>query len=163
MFLGQGLRINVVLHRHHALCSADVSSGIGTICVPRWFRWLLLRSRLRPGDTQKSCGNPGWRSENFVAQCQKFCNYIFQQVGAKSVGDMLAVTGHQLGELTKIYIEAITNSRFACMEKAVGSLVEQETRAAIEEATKHYVDKTKTTQPPTETLNGLLNLLLWSW
>ncbi|XP_073491710.1 guanylate-binding protein 6-like isoform X2 [Aquarana catesbeiana] len=95
-------------------------------------------------------------SENFVAQCQKFCNYIFQQVGAKSVGDMLAVTGHQLGELTKIYIEAITNSRFACMEKAVGSLVEQETRAAIEEATKYYVDKMKTIQLPTETLNGLL-------
>ncbi|XP_077306228.1 guanylate-binding protein 3-like [Lithobates pipiens] len=95
-------------------------------------------------------------SARFVAQSEKFCDYIFQNVGTKHVRDMLTVTGHRFGELAKMYTEAITNSTFACMEEAVVSLAEKENQAAIQEATKHYVEKMKTIQLPTETLADFL-------
>ncbi|XP_073491730.1 guanylate-binding protein 6-like isoform X1 [Aquarana catesbeiana] len=95
-------------------------------------------------------------SERFVAQSRRFCDYIFQNVGAKHVRDMLTVTGHRFGELAKMYTEAITNSKFACIEEAVVSLAEKENQAAIQEATKHYVEKMKTIQLPTKTLANFL-------
>lgn len=40
-------------------------------------------------------------SERFVAQSRRFCDYIFQNVGAKHVRDMLTVTGHR--EFNKLF------------------------------------------------------------
>ncbi|KAM5151687.1 guanylate-binding protein 1-like [Mantella aurantiaca] len=117
-----------------------------------------LRKRLRVYFGTRKCFTFGLPSadENVLQNLEATPEdlLIFSNVGVKSVRDMLAVNGHRFGELVKLYTDALTNSRFACMEEAVISLADQENRAAVEEAKKYYVDKMKTIQLPTETQAG---------
>ncbi|XP_077303126.1 guanylate-binding protein 3-like [Lithobates pipiens] len=95
---------------------------------------------------------------NFVGQCKEFCDYIWKNADTKTVNNTVRVTGHRLGELAKIYTEAISSSKFACMEDAALSLAEMENKAAVREATQHYEDKMKTVGLPTETLADFMTL-----
>ncbi|XP_068102718.1 guanylate-binding protein 3-like isoform X2 [Hyperolius riggenbachi] len=95
---------------------------------------------------------------NFLSQSQKFCDYVFQNSKVKRVKDAMIVTGPRLGELAKIYTEAITSSNFACMEDAVLSLSEKENKMAVQEAAQYYEDRMKEVVLPTETLDQFLDL-----
>lgn len=97
-------------------------------------------------------------NKNFVDQCKEFCDYIWKNANTKSVNDTVIVTGHRLGELAKIYTEAVSSSKFACMEDATLSLAEKENKAAVQEAKQHYEDKMKTIGFPTETLEDFMTL-----
>lgn len=63
-----------------------------------------------------------------------------------------------LGELAKLYTEALNSSNVVCLEKVVVSLAEKENRIAIQEATMLYENRMKTIVLPTETLNQFLDL-----
>ncbi|XP_077303287.1 guanylate-binding protein 6-like [Lithobates pipiens] len=95
-------------------------------------------------------------SDNFVAQSKKFCDYIFQNAEVKGLKEVLALTGSQLGDLAKIYTEAISSSNIACMEDAVVSLADKENKVAAQEAGRLYEDMMKEVALPTETLDNFL-------
>ncbi|XP_077306229.1 guanylate-binding protein 1-like [Lithobates pipiens] len=95
-------------------------------------------------------------SDNFVAQSKKFCDYIFQNAEVKGLKEVLALTGSQLGDLAKIYTEAISSSNVACMEDAVVSLADKENKVAVQEAGRLYEDMMKEVALPTETLDNFL-------
>ncbi|XP_068103289.1 guanylate-binding protein 6-like [Hyperolius riggenbachi] len=92
----------------------------------------------------------------FLAQCQKFCDYIFNNVDVKKMAEIFTVTGKQFGELAKMYTEAINSSNFACIESTAMTLSDRENKAAIEEAMQHYENMMKTVVLPTETLEHFL-------
>ncbi|XP_018430406.1 PREDICTED: guanylate-binding protein 4-like [Nanorana parkeri] len=96
-------------------------------------------------------------NEDFVHQSARFCDYIFKNAEVKRVDITVDVTGHRLGELTKLYTEAI-NSNVVCLEEAVVSLAEKENKIAIQEASEHYENKMRTVVMPTETLQQFLDL-----
>ncbi|KAM5151685.1 guanylate-binding protein 7-like [Mantella aurantiaca] len=96
--------------------------------------------------------------ENFVTQSKQFCDYIFKNAEVKKVGIISEVTGYRLGELTKLYTEALNSSTVACLEEVVVSLAEKENKIAIQEATKFYEDKMKTVVLPTESLKQFMDL-----
>ncbi|CAI9533679.1 unnamed protein product [Staurois parvus] len=97
-------------------------------------------------------------NRNFVDQCVEFCDYIWNKADTKRVNETVMVTGHRLGELAKFYTEAVSSSKFACMEDAMVSLAEKENKAAAKEATRHYEDKMKKVGLPTETLDDFMTL-----
>ncbi|XP_018428542.1 PREDICTED: guanylate-binding protein 1-like [Nanorana parkeri] len=93
---------------------------------------------------------------NFVTQCKEFCDYIWEKADTKMLNDTITVTGHRLGELAKIYTDAVSNSKFACMEDAVVSLAEKENKMAVQEAAQHFEDGMKKIVLPTKTLDDFL-------
>lgn len=95
---------------------------------------------------------------DFVTQSQKFCDYIFKEADVKRMKGTFPVTGPRLGELAKIYTEAINSSKVACMEEAVASLAEGENKMSVQEATQHYEDKMNKVVFPTETLSQFLDI-----
>ncbi|XP_077303135.1 uncharacterized protein LOC143923385 isoform X2 [Lithobates pipiens] len=97
-------------------------------------------------------------NRNFVDQCKEFCDFIWKNADTKRVNKTVIVTGHRLGELVKIYTEALCSSKFVCMEDAMLALAEKENEAAIQESTQYYEDKMKTVGLPTETLNDFMTL-----
>ncbi|XP_018430973.1 PREDICTED: guanylate-binding protein 1-like, partial [Nanorana parkeri] len=99
--------------------------------------------------------------KDFVAQSALFCEYIFKNAEVKRVDITVDVTGYRLGELAKLYTDAINSSNVACLEEAVVSLAEKENKIAIQEATKHYEKRMRTVVMPTETLKYFLYLSSW--
>ncbi|PIO27409.1 hypothetical protein AB205_0118070, partial [Aquarana catesbeiana] len=97
-------------------------------------------------------------NEDFVSQSTLFCDYIYKNAEVKTVDITVKVTGHRLGELAKLYTEALNSSNVVCLEKVVVSLAEKENRIAIQEATMLYENRMKTIVLPTETLNQFLDL-----
>ncbi|CAI9618218.1 unnamed protein product [Staurois parvus] len=97
-------------------------------------------------------------NEDFVSQSTLFCDYIFKNAKAKTVDITVNVTGHRLGELAKLYTEALNSSNVVCLEEVVVSLAEKENRIVIQEATKYYEDRMKTMVLPTDTLNQFLDV-----
>ncbi|CAI9602493.1 unnamed protein product [Staurois parvus] len=96
---------------------------------------------------------------SFMAQCQKFCEYIYKNAEVKHVDDIILVSGEILGQLVYKYTEAITSSTAMCMEDVVMSISEMKNRAAVREATEHYEKMMRERgQFPTETLEEFIEL-----
>ncbi|XP_069591181.1 guanylate-binding protein 1-like [Ranitomeya imitator] len=95
----------------------------------------------------------------FLQQTKNFCDYVFQEAGAKKVIGSVTVTGSQLGKLAEMYTKAIMTSNIACMEEVAHTLSDIENKAAIQEAVQYYEDKMKERVIfPTDTLNEFLEL-----
>ncbi|CAJ0967547.1 unnamed protein product [Ranitomeya imitator] len=95
----------------------------------------------------------------FLQQTKNFCDYVFQEAGAKKVIGSVTVTGSQLGKLAEMYTKAIMTSNIACMENVAHTLSDIENKAAIQEAVQYYEDKMKERVVfPTDTLNEFLEL-----
>ncbi|KAG9463943.1 hypothetical protein GDO78_020764, partial [Eleutherodactylus coqui] len=93
----------------------------------------------------------------FVEQTKRFCDYVFCKAEVKKVIGVTAVTGIQLGELAKMYTNAIMTSNMACMEDIAHSLSDMENKAAVQEAAQHYETMmNKRVILPTDTLNQFL-------
>ncbi|XP_075687063.1 guanylate-binding protein 3-like [Rhinoderma darwinii] len=95
----------------------------------------------------------------FLEQTKRFCDYVFREAGVKKVIGAIPVTGSQLGQLAKMYTEAITTSNITCMEDVVHSLSDTENKVAVQEAAQHYENKMKENVLfPTDTLNQFLEM-----
>ncbi|KAJ8281450.1 hypothetical protein GJAV_G00067850 [Gymnothorax javanicus] len=75
---------------------------------------------------------------NFVRQTLDFCDYIFKQSKAKTISGGFTVTGEMLGNLAKMYVDAIRSGSVPCLENAVKALSETENSKAVEESFALY-------------------------
>ncbi|XP_068103292.1 guanylate-binding protein 3-like, partial [Hyperolius riggenbachi] len=85
----------------------------------------------------------GKLNPTFVAQCQRFRDHVVLNVKPKLIQKKDEVSGQRLGELAKMYTEAINSSNSICVEEVVMSLSEKENNMALQEATQYYEEKMK--------------------
>ncbi|XP_040854770.1 guanylate-binding protein 4-like isoform X1 [Ochotona curzoniae] len=96
---------------------------------------------------------------NFKKQSIQFCNYIFTCGKTKTLRHGIIVTGHRLGCLVEMYVNAINSGAVPCLENAVTTLAERENTAAVEKAAAHYMAQmVERVMFPTDTLQELLDV-----
>ncbi|XP_056671353.1 guanylate-binding protein 4 [Monodelphis domestica] len=95
----------------------------------------------------------------FKHQADQFCFHIFSNAKPKTLSGGIKINGNRLGNLLETYVETISSGDIPCLENAVLALAETENSAAVQKATKHYVEQmVLKVDFPTETLQDLLNL-----
>ncbi|KAM8998755.1 guanylate-binding protein 4 [Sarcophilus harrisii] len=96
---------------------------------------------------------------SFRTQTDSFCTYIFSNAKPKTLSGGIMINGNRLGKLLETYVRAISSGDVPCLENAVMSLAQTENPAAVQKATKHYVEQMDLKVDfPTETLQDLLSI-----
>ncbi|XP_036612978.1 guanylate-binding protein 4-like [Trichosurus vulpecula] len=105
-------------------------------------------------DVQESQLEPAFKD-----QADNFCSYIFSNAKPKTLSGGIIVNGNRLGKLLETYVRTISSGDIPCLENAVLALAQNENSAAVQKASKHYVDQMVLKVIfPTETLQDLLSL-----
>ncbi|KAJ8281456.1 hypothetical protein GJAV_G00067910 [Gymnothorax javanicus] len=76
--------------------------------------------------------------EEFIQQTREFCNHVFKNSKEKTFTGGIAVNGQMLGNLAKMYVNAIRSGGVPCLENAVMALSEIENSKAVEESFAFY-------------------------
>ncbi|XP_023660971.2 guanylate-binding protein 2-like isoform X1 [Paramormyrops kingsleyae] len=75
---------------------------------------------------------------SFVKQVREFCCHVFSTAESKTLKGGVHVTGTLLGNLAKIYVDAICSNQIPCLENAVLSLAQIQNAKAVVQAIDHY-------------------------
>ncbi|XP_048882156.1 guanylate-binding protein 1 isoform X2 [Brienomyrus brachyistius] len=75
---------------------------------------------------------------SFVKQVREFCCHVFSTAESKTLKGGVHVTGTSLGNLAKIYVDAICSNQIPCLENAVLSLAQIQNAKAVAQAKDHY-------------------------
>ncbi|XP_075772166.1 uncharacterized protein LOC102450090 [Pelodiscus sinensis] len=98
-------------------------------------------------------------SPEFLEQARRFCSYIHQHAGTKTLPGGHVVTGTLLGTLAVTYVDAIRSGAVPCLESAVLALAQMENSAAVGEAVAAYEGLLERRAAlPTESVAELLEL-----
>ncbi|KAG5855837.1 hypothetical protein ANANG_G00000840 [Anguilla anguilla] len=78
---------------------------------------------------------------SFVEQAGHFCNHIMSETKTKTMKGGYSMTGRMLGNLTKMYVDAICSGQIPCLENAVVALAQIENSNAVAAAVKSYKEE----------------------
>ncbi|KAI1886337.1 hypothetical protein AGOR_G00212960 [Albula goreensis] len=75
---------------------------------------------------------------SFVRQTNAFCDYVFKNTEVKTMKGGYRVTGKMLGNLAKMYVDAISSGQIPCLDNAVQALAQIENTNAVAKALASY-------------------------